>query len=200
MLTENLLKLYLSSIIKLLRITKVNTFLFLCITSLLSQCDGIETNLGPRFSSWTFCHWNLNSLTAHDYIKILLLQAYISQHNYDIICLLITFLDSSIQSDDKRIKIDGYNLIRPDHPTDSKKVEYVFSYKGHISLVKRDNISTSDNFLVPKICSKNEKCFLTSIYCSLSQNQDEFQNFCPKIDTLLCNINDEFQICRHRWF
>ena len=51
MLTEKLLKLYLSSIIKLLRITKVNIFLFLCITSLLSQCDGIETNLGPRFSS-----------------------------------------------------------------------------------------------------------------------------------------------------
>ena len=65
--------------------------------------------------------WNLNSLTARDYIKIFLLQACISQHNYDIICLLITFLDSSIQSDDKRIKIDGYNLTRPDHPSDLKK-------------------------------------------------------------------------------
>ena len=37
------------------------------------------------FSSLTFCHWNLNGLTAHDSIKISLLQAYILQHNYDII-------------------------------------------------------------------------------------------------------------------
>ena len=45
----------------------------------------------------------------------------ITQHNYNKICLLETFLNSSIQSDDNRIKIDGYNSIRPDHPSDSKK-------------------------------------------------------------------------------
>ena len=104
MLTEIFLKIYLFSIIKLLRITNVNVFWFICIKNLLSQCGGIEANLGPRFSSSTFCHWNLNSHAAHDYIKILLFQAYISQHNYDIICLLGTFLNSFIQSDDKRIK------------------------------------------------------------------------------------------------
>ena len=62
-----------------------------------------------------------------------------------------------------------------------KKVEYVFSYKEHIPVVKRDNISTLDNFLVTEICSKYGKCFLTSIYCSLSQNQDEFQNSAQKL-------------------
>ena len=69
-----------------------------------------------------------------------------------------------------------------------KKVEYLFSYKEHIPVVKRDNISTLDNFLVTE----------TSIYCSLGQNEDEFQNFYPKIDALLSNVNDEFQICCHR--
>ena len=106
MLTEKLLKPYLYSIIKLPRITKVIVFLFLCITNLLSQCGDIETNPGPRFSSLTFYHCNLNGLTAHDIIKISLLQAYITQHSYDIICLSEIFLNSSIHSDDNRIKLD----------------------------------------------------------------------------------------------
>ena len=117
-LTEKSLKPYWYSIIKLPKIAKVIVFLFLCITNLLSQCGDIETNPGPRFSSLTFCHWNLNGLTAHDFIKILLLQAYITQYNYDIICLSENFLNSSIQSDDNRIKLDGYDLIRSDHPSD----------------------------------------------------------------------------------
>ena len=50
------------------------------------------------------------------------LQASITQHNYDIICLTETFLKSSILIDDKKIRIDGYNLIISDHPSDSKKV------------------------------------------------------------------------------
>ena len=69
-----------------------------------------------------------------------------------------------MQSNDNRIKIDGYDLIRSGHPSNSKKMEYLFFYKEHIPLVKRDNISTLDNFLVMEICLKREKCFLTYIY------------------------------------
>ena len=191
MLTEQFLKPYLYSIIKLPKITKVIAFLFLCITNLLSQCDDIETNPGPRFSSLTFCHWNLNGLTAHDSIKISLLQAYITQHNYE----SETFLNGSIQSDANRIKLDGYNLIRSDHPSDSKRGGVCIYYKEHIPLVKRDDICTLDHCLVTKIRSENEKSFLTCIYRSPSQKHDEFQNFCAKFDTLLTNINDEFPIC-----
>ena len=68
-----------------------------------------------------FCHWNLNGLTAPDSIKISLLQPYVLQHNYDIICLSETFLNSCIESNDGRISIDGYNLIKSDHPNDSKR-------------------------------------------------------------------------------
>ena len=92
-------------------ITKLpNILLFICIINLLCHCGDIETNPGPKYSSLTFCHWNLNGLTGPDSIKISLLQVYILQYNYDIICLLSeTFLNSSIESNDNRISIDGYN-------------------------------------------------------------------------------------------
>ena len=124
------------------------------IQNLLSCCGDIEENPGPKYSSLTFCHWNLNGLTAHDSTKISLLQqAYITQHNDDIICLTETFLNSSILSDDNRIKIDVYYLIRSDHPSVSKKGGVCIYYKEHIPLILRDDISTLDNCLVTEIRS-----------------------------------------------
>ena len=62
------------------------------------QCGDIEVNPGPKYSSLTFCHWNLNGLAARNNIKISLLQAYAAQDNCDIICLSEAFLYSSIQT------------------------------------------------------------------------------------------------------
>ena len=180
---------------KLPKIAKITLFLGLCIPSLLFRCGDIEKNPGPKYSSLTFCHWNLNGLTAHDSIKISLLQAYVTQHNYDIICLSETFLTSSIDSSDTRILIDGYNLIRSDHPSDSKRGGVCIYYKEHIPLIKRDDICTLDNCLVTEICWQIEKRFLTCMYRSPSQNNEEFENFCVNFDLLLSNINEEIPIC-----
>ena len=112
----------LSTFIEILpKMVKVIMLLSICLPSLLLCCGDIEKRPGPKYSSLKFYHWNLNGLTAHDSIKISLLQAYIIQNNYDIICLSETFLNSSIQINDDRISIDGYSLIRADHPSDSKR-------------------------------------------------------------------------------
>ena len=102
---------YLCLLTKLPKMTKIAIFLLFCLRNLLFRCGDVEANPCPKYSSLTFCHWNLNGLTAHNSIKILLLQAYITQHNYDIICLSETFLNSSIKTNDDRISIDGYNSI-----------------------------------------------------------------------------------------
>ena len=75
---------YLRILTKLPKIAKITLFLGLCISSLLFRCSDIEKKTGPKYSPLICCHRNLNGLTAHDFIKILLLQAYVTQHNYDI--------------------------------------------------------------------------------------------------------------------
>ena len=84
---------------------------------------------------------------------------YIIQRNYHIICLTETFLDCSILSDDNKITIDGYDLIRSDDPSDLKKGGICFYYKEHTPLMLRDDINILDNYLVTGIRSQNEKCF-----------------------------------------
>ena len=53
---------------------------------------------------------------------------------------------------------------------------------------------TLDNSFVTEICSQNEKCFLTCLYFSPCQSQDESENFCTKFDILLSQMNDELPI------
>ena len=63
---------------------------------LLMLCGDIESNPGPRpnsSQSFSICHWNLNSIKAHNFSKISLLRAYNGIHNYDIICLSETYLN-----------------------------------------------------------------------------------------------------------
>ena len=77
------------------------------------------------------CKCKLDGITAHDSIEISLLQSYITKHNYDIVCLSETFLNSSIQTNDKGIVIDGYILIRVDHSRESKRGGIFVYYKEH---------------------------------------------------------------------
>ena len=160
--------------LRFLKIADITVFLLFFIQNLLACCGDIEENPGPKCSSLTFCHWNLNGLTARDSTKISLLQANITHRNYDIIPLTGTFLNSSILSNDNRIKTAGYNLIRSGHPSDLEKGGVCIYHKEHIPLILRDDINTLDNCLVTEIHSQDEKCFFTCIYHSLSQNQDFF--------------------------
>ena len=70
----------------------------------------VELKPGPKgacTSNIPICHWNLNSISAHNYIKLFLLKACIAIHKFDIICSLETYLDSSTASDSDNLAISG---------------------------------------------------------------------------------------------
>ena len=51
---------------------------------LLILCGDIEVNPGPsQWTSLSFCHWNLSSISAHDFVKVSLLQSYNAIHKFD---------------------------------------------------------------------------------------------------------------------
>ena len=82
---------------------------------LITLSGGVETNPGPKRNSAetiSFCHWNLNNISSHNYVKISLLKAYMTVHKFDIICLSETYLDSSTRPDDDNLEIEGYDIAR----------------------------------------------------------------------------------------
>ena len=91
---------------------------------LLNETKGQE-NL--KTNSFSICDWNLNSLSAHNFSKLTQIKAYNSIYKYDFICLSETYLDTSIP--DNLIDIEGYKLIRADHPDNIKRGGVYIYYK-----------------------------------------------------------------------
>ena len=90
-------------------------FRFVFILLILFVSGDVELNPGPknRNSCYNFsiCHWNLNSITAHNFAKLNLLQAYNTIHDFDTICLSESYLDSSISSNNDNLYIRDYKLV-----------------------------------------------------------------------------------------
>ena len=67
----------------------------------------VEINPGPTRNpkaSLSICHWNLNGISAHNYIKLCLLRAYLVLHKFHIICFSERYLNSSTPADDETCK------------------------------------------------------------------------------------------------
>ena len=82
---------------------------------LITLSSDIEKNMCSIPSScvnFSICHWNLNTISAHNFIKISLLRVYVSTHNFNILCLSETYLDSIISSNDNNLTIPGYDLYK----------------------------------------------------------------------------------------
>ena len=94
-------------------------------------------NPKPKPSScdkFSICHCNLNSISAYNFMKLSLSHAHISIHNFDILCLSETYLDSSIFSNDNNQVIPGYGLFRANHQFNVKRGGICTSYKNLLPL------------------------------------------------------------------
>ena len=118
----------------------LNKFYTMCCMFLLLLIfvGDIKLNPGPRksntFYNFSFYHWNLNSIAAYSFSKLSLLEAYNAQHNFDMICLSETFLDSSIPTNDEGLNMNGYKLRRADNAGDSKTGGVGIYYKKFLAV------------------------------------------------------------------
>ena len=159
--------------------------------SALLQCHGdIELNPGPKKllnnESLSICHWNLNSLTAHNYSKPTQLKAYISIYKHDFVCLSEIYLDSTTPN--SLLEIDGYNLIRADHPNNTKRGRVCIYYKESLP-VRVISLPYLKEALLLELTDNNKKILVSVIYRSPSQNNREFNLFLSSFEQLLNEIN-----------
>ena len=119
--------------------------------SLILLSGYIKTNPGPTPSSqqyFSICHWNLNSITAHNLAKLFLLTAYNLVHSFDIICLSDTYLNFKAPPNDTRLELPGYNLFRSDHPSNNKEEVFVVITNRPLLEMNLDALSTNNPFFL----------------------------------------------------
>ena len=119
----------------------------------------------------------------------LLIEAFITIHNLGITCLSETFLDSSIDVSDTRINTNGYSLLRADHPSNTKRGGVCMYYKSYLPVIRRIDLSDLQECIFAETTVDKEKCFLTSLHRSPSQNDGELETFFSDLTFLLNNVN-----------
>ena len=69
-------------------LTLLNFFHSLFYQILLLLNGDVETNPGPnkKYKPFICCHWNVNSLTAHNMVKLSSIGAYNTIHKHNFIC------------------------------------------------------------------------------------------------------------------
>ena len=155
-------------------------FDYLCFKyNLLLPCGDVELNPGTKQNAakkFTIYHWDLNSIAAHNFAKLVLLKAYSSVHKFDIICLSETYLDSNILPDDSNLKIPSYNLVCSDHPTNKKRGGVCIYYKSYLPL-RIININYLNECVRFELMVGDKLCNFIALYRSPSQSQDLFKSF-----------------------
>ena len=153
--------------------TEVSYFFIFCVLRVLITCGEIELNPGPKkdksCDNFSLCHWNLNSVAAHDLSKLSLLEAYNTHHMYDIICLSKTYLDSSVSDDDPRLNLSGYKLVRTDNLSNNKRCGVGIYFKETLAIRPVPTNSLKECLLL-EIFIGNKKGFVLSLYRLPSQS------------------------------
>ena len=90
------------------------------VRAMLILSGEVHENPGPTDWNLKFFHWNLDSISACENIKISLIEAYNSVFSYDLIAISDTRLDRSISNED--IQIGGFccDVFRSDHPSNTR--------------------------------------------------------------------------------
>ena len=141
----------------------LNFFVILYFCYILLTHGDIEVNPGPKKNCSTSfsCHWNLNSLIAHNYLKLSSLQAYNSVYKHDVICLSETYLDNSVPSDESDLNFPGYKLVGADYPGYVKRGGVCIYFKESLSIRFLDVPSNLDECLLCELSYNNKKCFIS---------------------------------------
>ena len=157
---------------------------------MISLSEYVEVNPGPRTktsNTFAVCQWNLNSISVHNYWEVSLLKAYLAVHKFDIVCFSRTYLNSNTAPNNNSLELSGYNLIRSDHPSNSKRGVVCIYYINFLHLRVLD-IHYVHECINIELKIGDKLCYIIALYRSPSQSQDEFKKFSEKLELNLDSL------------
>ena len=116
-----------------------------------------------------------------------LLRAYISINKTDVICLSEAYLDSTISSGNDNLELPGYNLVRSDNPTNTKRGGVCIYYHNFLPL-KVIDIQLLNECINSEIRIGGKLCSFLCLYRSPSQTRDIFETFADNFELTLDSI------------
>ena len=157
------------------------------------ESEDIETNPGPVNGLLSFCTWNLNSISTHDFIRVSLLEAYNTVYSYDLIGIVETHLNGNIDID--KLNLNGNYFINSNHPQNRKRGGVGLYIKESFPCRRRSDLEILPECIVSEFHINRRKYFFVALYRSLSQSQAQFQDFINNFENLVSTLADESPHC-----
>ena len=142
------------------------------------------------------------------FTKVSLLSEYIYVHKFDIICLSEIYRNSETPSDDENLEIPGYNLVREDHQSYSKRGKVCVYYKSSLPF-RVINVKCLQESISFELRIGGKCCKFSCLYRSPSQTQDEFETFLKNFELTLDKVHKknpfmtvalgEFNVKSNKW-
>ena len=177
-------------------IFEVKAVLWLPLLVVLLSND-IEVNPGPHTNRdschsdlFSFCNWNLNTLSKDDFQRITLMEAHNSLHHYDIISLCETSLNDSIQVPENALP--GYKFHSCNHPDGDRNGGVGIFFKDSLPLRIRDDLAF-DEVIVSELIFGRKKIFFTVLYRNPQHTaqSEEFCSFLENLESFHLKIKEE---------
>ena len=121
------------------------------------------------------------------------MEAYNSVYNYDLIGIVETHLDTTV--DESKLAIDGYTFIKSNQPQNLKRGGVGLYIKETFPAKERSDLETLPECIVCEIQIKRKKYFFTVLYRSPSQSQAEYEEFTKNFDLMLSKMAAENPYC-----
>ena len=155
----------------------------------ISLSGDIELNPGPnRNGSLKFCHWNLNSISAREQVKIPIIEAYNSVHRYDIFAISETMLNSTVHNDDIFIKGLSREIYRSDHVNNIRIGGVCIYYREGLAIKRRRDLELLNEMVCAEVNVARKKILFSVLYRSPSQNSEEFDEFISRLQTVIDKV------------
>ena len=157
----------------------------------------IHLNPGPSPTThnycggfFSFCNWNLNSLSTDNFYRISLLEAQNTNFNYDIISLCETSLNDTVVVPENAFP--GYKFHACNYAGGTKSGGVGMFYKETLPLRIREDLSFSE-CIVSELIFGHKKIFFTVLYRNPENkaNTPEFDKFLENLENLYLKIKNE---------
>ena len=110
---------------------------------------------------FSFCNWNLNTLSKNDFYRITLLEAHNTECSYDVILLCEISLNDAVQVPENALP--GYKFYACNHEDGARSGGVGIFYKESSPLRIRDDLSFNE-CIVAEMRFGHKKIFFTVLY------------------------------------
>ena len=112
------------------------------------------------------------------------MKAYNTVNKFVIIHLSDTFIDSSILTESNNLKLNGYKMVKADHPNNVKRGSMCAYVRASLPVRNFSNSYLSKCLAVTILIIKG---YVITLYRSSSQTSDKFGSFISNLEELLIN-------------